>query len=132
MKGGEHAMNLNKATLMGNLTHNPEVRTAAGQKVATFSIATNAVWRDAKSKTLKKSVEFHPVTAWGKLAEIVEKYIRKGDRLYVEGRLSNRKWEDRNKQKHERTEVVAQQLIMLGSARKGAKPEMVVAENPTV
>ncbi len=118
-------MNLNKATLMGNLTHDPKVKTAAGQKVANFSIATNAVWRDAKSKTLKKSVEFHPVVAWGKLAEVVEQYVRKGDRLYVEGRLSNRTWEDRNKQKHAQTEVVAQNLIMLGSARKGAKPEAV-------
>ena len=118
-------MNLNKATLMGNLTHDPKVKTAAGQKVANFSIATNAVWRDAKSKTLKKSVEFHPVVAWGKLADVVEQYVRKGDRLYVEGRLSNRTWEDRNKQKHAQTEVVAQNLIMLGSARKGAKPEAV-------
>lgn len=124
-------MNLNKATLMGNLTHDPKVKTAAGQKVANFSIATNAVWRDAKSKTLKKSVEFHPVVAWGKLADVVEQYVRKGDRLYVEGRLSNNKWEDRNKVVHERTEVVAQNLIMLGSARKGAKPEAVAAETAT-
>jgi single-strand DNA-binding protein len=121
-------MNLNRATLMGNLTHDPEVKTAAGKKVASFSIATNAVWRDAKSKALKESVEFHPVVAWGHLADVVEKYVRKGDRLYVEGRLANRRWEDRSKQKHERTEVVVQQLIMLGSARKGAKPEAVAAE----
>ena len=114
---------------MGNLTHDPEVKTAAGQRVASFSIATNAVWRDAKSKALKKSVEFHPVVAWGHLADVVEKYVRKGDRLYVEGRLANRRWEDRSKQKHERTEVVVQQLIMLGSARKGAKPDAVAAEN---
>ncbi|MEK7518708.1 MAG: single-stranded DNA-binding protein [Patescibacteria group bacterium] len=120
-------MNLNRATLMGNLTHDPEVKTAAGKKVASFSIATNAVWRDAKSKALKESVEFHPVVAWGHLADVVEKYVRKGDRLYVEGRLANRKWEDRLKQKHERTEVVVNQLIMLGSARKGAKPEAVSA-----
>jgi single-strand DNA-binding protein len=125
-------MNLNRATLMGNLTHDPEVRTAAGKKVASFSIATNAVWRDAKSKALKESVEFHPVVAWGNLADVVEKYVRKGDRLYVEGRLANRRWEDRSKQKHERTEVVVQQLIMLGSARKGAKPEAVAAANDTV
>jgi single-strand DNA-binding protein len=124
-------MNLNRATLMGNLTHDPEVKTAAGKKVASFSIATNAVWRDAKSKALKESVEFHPVVAWGHLADVVEKYVRKGDRLYVEGRLANRKWEDRLKQKHERTEVVVQQLIMLGSARKGAKPEAVAAEAAT-
>jgi len=122
-------MNLNKATLMGNLTHDPKVKTAAGKKVATFSIATNAVWRDAKSKALKKSVEFHPVVAWGKLADVVEQYVRKGDRLYVEGRLSTDKWEDRNKQRHERTEVVAQNLILLGSARKGAKPEAVEVES---
>lgn len=124
-------MNLNRATLMGNLTHDPEVKTAAGKKVASFSIATNAVWRDAKSQALKESVEFHPVVAWGHLADVVEKYVRKGDRLYVEGRLTNRKWEDRNKQKHERTEVVVNQLIMLGSARKGAKPEAVAAETAT-
>ena len=124
-------MNLNRATLMGYLTHDPEVKTAAGKKVASFSIATNAVWRDAKSKALKESVEFHPVVAWGHLADVVEKYVRKGDRLYVEGRLANRKWEDRLKQKHERTEVVVQQLIMLGSARKGAKPEAVAAEAAT-
>ncbi len=65
--------------------------------------------------------------SWRHLADVVEKYVRKGDRLYVEGRLANRKWEDRLKQKHERTEVVVNQLIMLGSARKGAKPEAVSA-----
>jgi single-strand DNA-binding protein len=118
-------MNINKATIMGNLTRDPEVRTLGrDQRVATFTVATNAVWRDAKSKALKESVEFHPVVAWGKLAGIVGQYVRKGDRLYVEGRLATRSWDGKDRVKHSRTEVVAQNVILLGSARKGAKPEV--------
>jgi single-strand DNA-binding protein len=118
-------MNLNKAVLMGNLTHDPKVKALNGkQKVATFSVATNRAWRDYKTKATKEAVEFHPIVAWGNLANIIEKYVKKGDRVYVEGRLATRKWEDKDKLKHERTEVVAQNLIMLGSARKGAKPNV--------
>jgi single-strand DNA-binding protein len=119
-------MNLNKATIMGNLTRDPEMRTVGSdQRVATFTVATNAVWRDAKSKALKQSVEYHPIVAWGKLAGVVGQYVRKGDRLYVEGRLATRSWDGKDHVKHSRTEVIAQNVILLGSARKGAKPDPV-------
>ncbi|MFA6042993.1 MAG: single-stranded DNA-binding protein [Patescibacteria group bacterium] len=126
-------MNLNKATILGNLTHDPEVRTfGTGQSVTTFSVATNAAWRDARSKTLKQSTEFTPVVAWGKLGSIVGQYARKGDRLYIEGRLATRQWEGKDNVKRSRTEVVAQNVIFLGSARKGAKPTAVSATEAPV
>lgn len=114
-------MNLNKVSLLGNLTKNPLAKTTAtGTDLALFTVATNYVWRDQKTKEKKESVEFHPIVAWGKLGQIVNTYLTKGSKVYIEGRLQTRSWEDPEKVKHYKTEVVASEMIMLGG---GAKKE---------
>lgn len=116
-------MNLNKASLIGNLTAEPIGRTLpSGQTVTSFTVATNYVWRDTKSKEKKESTEFHSVVAWGKLGEICQQYLKKGSKVYVEGRLQTRFWTDaKSNVRRSRTEVIADDLIMLGHL--GSKKE---------
>jgi single-strand DNA-binding protein len=107
------AMSLNRATIIGNLTRDPESRaTPSGQTVATFSVATNRAWTNQAGERQEKS-EFHNVVAWGKLADIVGKYLAKGRRVYVEGRLQTREWQGQDGVKRYRTEIVADNVIML-------------------
>jgi len=109
-------MDLNKAMLIGNVTRDPEVRTTpTGSQVATFSIATNFVWKDQSGQTQKKA-EFHNVVAWRKLAEICGQYLKKGSKVYIEGRLQTREYQAQDGQKKQRTEVVADNMIMLDRA----------------
>lgn len=104
---------LNKVQLIGNLTANPEIReTPNGQKVANFSVATNRTWKDASGMKQEQS-EFHSVVIWGALAGIAEQYLSKGKKVYVEGRLQTRSWDDPSGAKKYRTEIVADNLIML-------------------
>ena len=115
-------MNLNKVSLIGNLTREPMSRTLpSGQSVTNFGLATNHLWWDAKSKEKKESAEFHNIVAWGKLGEICGKYLKKGSKVYIEGRLQTRAWTDRAGAKRSRTEVIAENLIMLGHL--GSKKE---------
>jgi len=112
-------MNLNKAELIGNLTADPTSRELpSGQKVASFQIATSYVWRDAKSKERQETTDFHHVLAWGRLADVVAKYLKKGDRVYIDGRLHNRTWSDKSGSKQVRMEIVIRNLIMLGGRKK--------------
>lgn len=108
------AMNLNKVLLIGNLTRDPESRTIpSGQNVATFSVATNRQWTDKQSGEKKDATEFHNCVAWGRLADIISQYLKKGSKVYVEGRLQTRSWEDQSGVKKYRTEIIAENLIML-------------------
>lgn len=107
---------LNKVQLIGNLTANAEVKeTPNGQKVASFSIATNRTWKDA-SGMKQEQVEFHNISAWAGLATIIEQYTSKGKKVYVEGRLQTRSWDDPSGQKRYKTEVVAENIILLSAA----------------
>jgi single-strand DNA-binding protein len=107
---------LNKVQLIGNLTADPEVKeTPNGQKVASFSIATNRTWKD-QSGQKQEEVEFHNIVAWGKLADIIEQYVKKGKKVYVEGRLKTRNWEDQAGIKKYKTEIIAESLIMLSTS----------------
>ncbi len=107
---------LNKVQLIGNLTAEPEVReTPNGQKVATFSIATNRKWKDA-SGVLQEDTEFHNCVAWRGLADIAEQYMHKGKKVYVEWYLKTRNWEDTAWVKRYKTEIVADNVILLSSA----------------
>jgi len=129
-------MNLNKAMLIGNLTRDPEVKTTpAGQQVATFSIATNLVWTDQSGQQQKK-VEFHNIVAWRKLAEICGKYLHKGSKVYVEGRLQTTDWTGQDGVKRYRTEIVLENMIMLDNKGTGnssySGPEAPVAEADVV
>jgi len=112
-------MNLNKVSLIGNLTRDPLVKTTnSGVEISLFTLATNHVWKDFKTKQKREEVEFHPIVAWGHLAKIVNQYLTKGSKIYLEGRLRTRSWEDKDKQIHYKTEVIASDLIMLGGGQK--------------
>ena len=103
-------MNLNKVFLIGRMAADPEVRTTpSGQQVATIRIATNRVWND-KNNQKQEQVEFHTVVAWGRLAEIAQKYLLKGQLAFFEGRLQTRSWQGQDGVKRYRTEIVAESL----------------------
>ena len=114
---------LNKVTLIGNLGSDPEVRsTTGGNRVATFSLATSRNWNDASGQKQEKT-EWHRCVVWNskasQLADIVERYVKKGDKLYVEGRIEYRQWQDKDGQTKYSTEINVRELIMLGSPRGG-------------
>ncbi len=112
-------MNLNKAMIIGNLTRDPEVKnTPSGQTVASFSVATNMVWTDASGQKQEKA-EFHNIVAWRKLAEICGQYLRKGSKVYIEGRMQTRDWTGQDGVKRYRTEINAENMIMLSSNQGG-------------
>ncbi len=116
---------LNKATLIGNLGKDPEVRAIpSGAKVANFSIATTESYMDKNSGQKVEKTEWHNIVMWRGLAEVAEKYLRKGSQIYVEGRLQTRSWDDQNGQKRYTTEIVADNMVMLGGRgnREGGAP----------
>jgi len=111
-------MNLNKVFLIGRLAADPEARTTqTGQTVVTLRIATNRVWND-KNNQKQEQVEFHSVVAWGRLAEIAQKYLLKGQLAMFEGRLQTRSWQGQDGVKRYRTEIVAENL-QLGPKASG-------------
>lgn len=113
-------MNLNKAMIIGNLTRDPEIKnTPAGTAVASFGVATNFVWVD-QSGQKQERVEFHNIVAWRRLAEICGQYLRKGSKVYIEGRLQTRDWTGQDGVKRYRTEIVAENMIMLDRVGGGA------------
>lgn len=116
-------MNLNKAMLIGNLTRDPELRsTPSGQNVVAFGLATNLVWTDQSGQQQKKT-EFHNIIAWRRLAEICAKYLHKGSKVYIEGRLQTTDWTGQDGIKRYRTEIVAENMIMLdGKGMAGGSP----------
>lgn len=110
---------LNKVILIGNLGDDPEVRhLESGAVVAKFSLATNEKYKDKNGET-QSITEWHDVIAWRGLAEIAEKYLKKGKQIYVEGKLTTRKWQDQNGQTRRTTEVVASTFQMLGGRDGG-------------
>jgi single-strand DNA-binding protein len=111
---------VNKAIIVGNLGNDPEIRTTpSGTRVATLSVATNRRWVSRTGET-QEDTQWHRVVAWDKLAEIAEQYLKKGDRVYLEGRIQYRQWEDQNGQKRYSTEIVANDMVMLGGRGEGA------------
>ena len=108
-------MDLNKVMIIGRLTRDPEVKTTpSGTNVVSFSVATGFNWTDQQGQK-KEQTEFHNVVAWRKLADIIGQYLKKGSQVYIEGRLSTRSWDDKTSgQKRYRTEIVADNMIMLG------------------
>jgi len=108
---------VNKVILVGNLGSDPEVRTTpGGQRVANFRLATSRNWTGQDGQRQEKT-EWHSIVAWGKLADIVEKYLQKGKQVYVEGRLETRTWQDKESgQTRYKTEVICETMQMLGRA----------------
>ncbi len=112
-------MNYNRAILIGRLTADPELKsTPSGKSVVTFRLATNRVWTDQQGKK-NEATEFHNIVLWGRSGEVVKQFCKKGSELMVEGRISNRTWEDKNGAKRYMTEVVGEN-IQLGGRPTGA------------
>jgi single-strand DNA-binding protein len=110
---------LNKVLLIGHLGRDPEMRyTPSGRPVTSFSLATSRSWTSAEGERHEET-EWFNIVAWGNLAEICKQYLTKNRQIYVEGRLQTRGWEDEAGKKHFRTEVVANEMIMLGDRRGG-------------
>jgi single-strand DNA-binding protein len=113
---------VNTVTLLGNVTHDPETKNlATGQTVCTFGLATNRVWKDANGEK-QTMAEFHNLVAWGKLAEFCGEFVKKGKPLYVEGHLKTGSWENPQGVKLHRTEIVVDNLVLLGA--KDKSPEV--------
>ena len=115
-------MDLNKVMIIGRLTRDPELRTTpSGTNVCQLGLATNFVYTNQQSGQKVEQVEYHNVVLWRKLAEIAAQYLKKGRRVYVEGRLQTRSWDGKDGQKRSRTEIVADNMIMLdGGQAAGA------------
>ncbi len=114
---------LNKVTLIGNLGSDPEIRsTPGGGRVAQFSLATSRTWNDQNGGKQEKT-EWHRCVVWNskgsQLADIVEKYVKKGEKLYVEGRIEYRQWQDKDGQTRYSTEINVRELLLLGGRRDG-------------
>ncbi len=111
---------LNKAMLIGYVGQDPELRyTNSGTAVASFSIATSESWTSADGQKVEKT-EWHNLVAWKKLAEIVGEYVKKGSKLFVEGRIQHRAYEDKNGVKRYVTEIVLDQMLMLDSRERSS------------
>ncbi|MEW6568279.1 MAG: single-stranded DNA-binding protein [Chloroflexota bacterium] len=111
---------LNKVMIIGHLGRDPEMRyTPSGRPVTTFSVATTRSWNTAEGER-REETEWFNVVAWGSLAEICNQHLRKGQQVYLEGRLQTRRWDDQEGKKHFTTELVAKEMIVLGERREGA------------
>lgn len=118
-------MDLNKVMIIGRLTRDPELRTTpSGAQVCTLGLATNYVYTNPQTQQKVEQVEYHNVVMWRKLAEIAAQYLKKGRRLYVEGRLQTRSWDGQDGKKNYKTEIIADNMIMLdgGGANAGGAP----------
>ena len=117
-------LNLNRAMIIGNATRDVELRTTPnGKSVAGFAVATNRRWTDASGEQ-KDEVQYHEIVCWGKLAEIANQIIRRGSKVYVEGRLQTRNWEGQDGAKRQKTEIVAENIIALSSRSESATAEL--------
>ena len=114
------ARGINKAIIVGNLGRDPEVRyTANGNAIANITVATTESWKDKQSGERQEKTEWHRVVFFGRLAEVAGEYLKKGAQVYIEGRLQTRKWEDKSGQERYTTEIVANEMQMLGSRGDG-------------
>jgi single-strand DNA-binding protein len=117
------ARGVNKVILIGNLGRDPEVRYSPnGQAIANVTIATSESWKDKNTGEKQEKTEWHRVVFFGRLAEIAGEYLKKGSQVFVEGRLQTRKWQDKDGQERYTTEIVANEMQMLGSRAGGGMP----------
>ncbi len=107
---------VNKALIIGNLGQDPEIKyTQSGSPVANLSVATSERWKDKNTGEQKEQTEWHRVVVFGRLAEIAEQYLKKGSKVFIEGKIQTRDWEDADGNKKYTTEVVAREMTMLDS-----------------
>jgi single-strand DNA-binding protein len=115
------ARGVNKVIIVGNLGKDPETRyMPSGSAVTNLSVATTEAWKDKQSGDLQERTEWHKVAMFGRLAEIAAEYLRKGSQVYIEGKLRTRKWQDKEGKDRYTTEIVADEMQMLGSKGGGA------------
>lgn len=111
---------VNKAIMVGRLGNDPEIRTMPnGDPVARISVATSEEWTDKQTGEKKQNTEWHSIIAFRKLADIIGQYLKKGSQVYVEGKIRTRKWQDQNGQDRYTTEIIADQLQMMGNSQGG-------------
>ena len=123
------ARSLNKVILIGNLTRDPELKyTPQGTAVCTFGVATNRQWK-TESGEQKDDAEFHRLVAWQALAEICSKMLKKGQQVYIEGRLQTRSWQAQDGTNRQQTEIVVSDMIILGSRAQSEREEISVPED---
>lgn len=123
---------INKAIILGNLGNDPEVRYLPnGDAVANITVATSESWTDKQSGEKKEQTEWHKVTFYGRLAEVVGEYLRKGSKVYVEGKLQTRKWTDQQGVERHTTEIKASDMQMLDAQPQGGKqPSQLQSQQP--
>jgi len=122
---------VNKVILVGRLGADPQLKyTPSGKANASFNVATNTAWKDQDGNQQEKT-DWHRVTAWGKLAEVMGEWLKKGSYVYLEGRLQTRSYEDTNGVKKWITEIVATDMEMLGRKSEGAQEGETIPEIPT-
>jgi len=114
-------MSVNKAIIIGRLGKDPEIRDAGGTAVCSFSLATSERWKD-KSGESKEATCWHNIVAWGKQAEVMNEYLRKGQEVYIEGRIDNRSYEDKEGNKKYISEIVVQRFSFVGSKGDATSP----------
>jgi single-strand DNA-binding protein len=126
------ARGVNKVILIGNLGKDPEVRySPSGQAIANVTIATSESWKDKTSGEKQEKTEWHRVVFFGRLAEIAGEYLKKGSQVFVEGRLQSRKWQDKDGQDRYTTEIVANEMQMLGSRAGAGAPDENFNQEPS-
>lgn len=119
------ARGVNKVIVVGNLGNDPETRSMpSGVAVTNLSVATNESWKDKQTGEQKDRTEWHKVAMFGRLAEIAAEYLRKGSQVYIEGKLRTRKWQDQQGNDRYTTEIVADEMQMLGGRGGGGAPSM--------
>lgn len=119
---------INKVILVGNVGADPEVRTLdSGVKVVRLRLATTERFVDRQTNETREQTEWHTVTMWRALADVADKYVRKGSQLYIEGSLRTREWTDRDNQKRYTTEIVANDMKLLGRRPEGTVPQQSAA-----
>ncbi len=112
---------INKVILIGHLGADPEIRTIeSGRKVASLRLATTESYKNAQGERVEQT-EWHSISYWGPIADVIEKYLKKGSQIYVEGRLRTRSYDDKDNIKRYVTEIVGQQMTMLGSRQGGGE-----------
>jgi single-strand DNA-binding protein len=126
------ARGINKVILVGNLGADPESRAMpSGSAVTNIRVATSESWKDKKTGDQQERTEWHNVAFFGRLAEVAAEYLRKGSQVYIEGKIRTRKWQDRDGNDRWSTEIIANEMQMLGGrAGSGAPAQAVVAEAP--
>lgn len=126
------ARGVNKVIVVGNLGQDPETRyMPSGSAVTNLRVATNESWKDKQTGEQKDRTEWHSVAMFGRLAEIAAEYLRKGSQVYIEGKLRTRKWQDKDGNDRYTTEIVADEMQMLGSRSGGGAPAMSDAPPPS-